>query len=82
MHGPTTIDGTKRLTIPHFLGGFDSNRRSLWAVDLSVVGTGHCYTWRGWAVDSQAARSLALEDGRRTWVGHSFAVRGVFQQGV
>lgn len=77
-----TIDGSQRPTAPHFLGGFDSSRRSLWAVDLSVVGTGHGYTWRGWALDSQDARAMAVEDGRRTWVGHAFAVRGVYQQGV
>jgi len=81
MHGPTTIDSPQRLTVPHFLGGIDS-RRAMWAVDLSVVGAGHRYTWRGWALDSGDAKRLALEDGRRTWRGFTFAVQGVFQVGV
>jgi hypothetical protein len=54
----------------------------MWAVDLSVVGAGHRYTWRGWALDSGDAKRLALEDGRRTWRGFTFAVQGVFQVGV
>ncbi len=71
----TTLQPSKGGTSPLSEGGIDK----LWTVEVQIIGTAYTHTWRGFAADSQEARSRGHKDAGHQWPGFGRCVRSVLQ---